>query len=87
LSVTTSPIEQGGSTDLANLVTVCRTHREWFAARRRHAEGREGKLSFRDRVRELLTPVEKEAIGVGDEGPGASPTSESGGPGPAGAPA
>ncbi|MGA3185416.1 MAG: hypothetical protein ABSE52_12570, partial [Candidatus Dormibacteria bacterium] len=32
--------------------------REWFAARRRHAEGRNN-LSFRDRLRELLTPVEE----------------------------
>ena len=31
--------------------------REWFASRRRHAEGRD-KVAFRQRVHELLTPAE-----------------------------
>jgi hypothetical protein len=40
--------------------------REWFAARRRHAEGRDN-LPWRDRLRELLTPVEEPP---GDTGAG-----------------
>jgi virginiamycin B lyase len=62
--------------------------REWFAARRRHAEGRDGMLSFRQRVRELLTPVEADQPESQTETNAGQPeTGRPGGPGPAGAPA
>ena len=55
--------------------------REWFVQRRRHAEGRDNP-SLRDRLRELLSPVEEP---TGETGAGASGgRHETGKPGGAG---